>query len=313
MLTPLNRKIKFYISDTCNERCIYCPIHGDSRKTYANLLSADQIARIASEAIKLGYIDIKLSAEYGDPLMRKDLEEIVSKIKAHNPNEISIASNAMTSTQRIDTLIANGVTKMCLSLDTLNEAKYKDITGVSRFSEVKQAIEHAAQRLKNKVKVNMVVMAGVNSEEIAEMREWTASIGAILQLIEVYEVEGRQEESAQRYYCLDQEVCDLRSEAFYFEEFRPRAMQRFVFSNGSEVEVTSTRRYSDYFFGDQRLLVHPDGDLANYDVRRTGLKLSGDEEENIILARLSESSRIGINDIGKPGITPWGRESSKVS
>lgn len=157
-----------------------------------DLLTPETIVRVAKNSIELGYTFVKLSGEFGDPLFRNDIVEIVKGINEHRPEEISIATNGLLLKDKVEDLISNGVNKFCISLDTLDETKYKNITGKDGLKDVKEAIQLASSKLGRKVKVNMVVMKDVNYEEIDSMRIWVNSIGATFQLIELYVIPGKE-------------------------------------------------------------------------------------------------------------------------
>lgn len=305
-MSQMNPKIKFYVTDVCNEQCVYCPIHTErAQRKSPSLLSASAIGKIIREAISLGYTSVKFSGEYGEPLLRKDLEEMVKYAKKFGAKEISIATNGVLLKDRLQALLEAGANKFCISLDTINPKLYKKITGVDQCESVKESILLAAKALGTRVKVNMVVMKNINDSEIAKMREWVKDSGATLQLIEVFPVEGRKDQFKEQKISLENVLNELRRDAVYSSFYKPRKMEHFVLSDESHVEVTAIRRAPGSNFGASRLLVHPNGDLANYDVSSTGLSLGGDEDAQTIRNTLEMVSRISVSDIGKPNIKSW--------
>jgi GTP 3',8-cyclase len=313
MLNPYEKKIKFFISEICNERCVYCPIHGTDKVVTGGSLTPDQIHAIAKEAHELGYHAVKVSGEFGDPLVTKNILEICSSLAKLRFSELSIATNGIGLKKALPQLLEIGVTKFCISLDTLNDDKYRRITGSAKHAEVIEGIRLAAEALRRQVKINVVVLRRMNDDEIPDLREFTRGIGATLQLIELFAVPGREAEFRNYFAPLDDLRSALSAVAIYRETYRPRCIDRFVLSGGEHIEITSTRTYADAHFGALRLVVHPNGDVGNYDVRKSGKQLTGNEPAARIREYLTAAANTSVLDIGKPGVEPWRSPSARVS
>lgn len=312
-MLSLMKKIKFYVTDRCNERCVYCPIHGENSRIKARkALSPSQISAITKVAVDLGYDYVKLSGEYGEALTRGDIIEIAALINKIGVSELSIATNGVGLLDKLPSLLSSGVNKFCISLDTLDKERYREITGLDKLDEVKAAITEAGRFLGRRVKVNMVVMKSKNYDEVDALVSWAKHVGVTIQLIELYPVNGREQWYVSEHVPLRSYANSLRSQSIYSSRYKPRQMESFLLPDSSRIEITS--EYDDNeLFGNTRLLVHPDGGVANYDVRRTGIMLTGDEQSERIREALVAASSISIGDIGTPGVESWGFERPTVS
>ena len=307
------RKIKFLITDLCNEQCVYCPIHGDQRRKVERVLPDTAVIAIAKEAVKLGYSAVKLSGEYGEPLLRKDITAMIRGCAAAGATELGVATNGLGLAECFDDLVAAGLNKLCVSLDSLKATRYRKITGSDRLDTVRRGIERAAHALGRRVKVNMVVLKGVNADEIDNMRHWVNDLGATLQLIEMFPVPGRRTEYSRHYYSLSSLMGRLRKNAIYTAFYKPRKAELFVLGNGEHIQITSTRRAIAFRFGVDRLVVHPDGVLGNYDVRSSGVTLTGTERPAAIRKLLQQAAAVRIDQVGKHGVEAWTHPGVPVS
>ena len=147
----------------------------------------ESIAQIASEQ---GIKYIKLTG--GEPLIREDIVEIVQRIKPY-VEEVSMTTNASRLVELACSLKEAGLARVNISLHSLNPDKFKEITGSDRIEEVEAGIIEALRCGLTPVKLNMVVMKGVNHEEIESLIEFSSKTGAILQLIEFQELENGTE------------------------------------------------------------------------------------------------------------------------
>ncbi|MHA1835368.1 MAG: radical SAM protein, partial [Candidatus Odinarchaeia archaeon] len=116
-------------------------------------------------ASTLGVYKVKITG--GEPLLRNDIFEIISKIKEINKiKDISLTTNGILLEKKADKLKKSGLNRVNVSLDTINPDKYKFITGVNALSKVLRGIDKAVEVGLNPVKVNMVILKGINENDI---------------------------------------------------------------------------------------------------------------------------------------------------
>ncbi|MFC1899667.1 GTP 3',8-cyclase MoaA [Chloroflexota bacterium] len=183
------RKINYLrvsVTDRCNLRCIYCmPPDGIELMEHDNILSYEEIFNIISAAADLGITKIRLTG--GEPLSRLVLPELVRMIKQIKTiDDIALTTNGLLLGRYAAELKEAGLNRVNISLDTLKQDKFEHITRRSgKLSEVLSNIEMARNIGLNPVKINVVVVAGVNDDEILDFAGKTISDGWHVRFIEL--------------------------------------------------------------------------------------------------------------------------------
>jgi cyclic pyranopterin phosphate synthase len=161
--------LRVSVTDRCNLRCVYCmPVEGISWQAHDSILSYEEIAQIVRLAAKNGVREIRLTG--GEPLVRKDLADLVAMVSIiPGIEDISLTTNGIFLKDRIQEIKSAGIRRINISLDTLNREKFKIITGYDGFDRVWEGIERAQEAGFHPIKINMVVMKGMNDDEVADM------------------------------------------------------------------------------------------------------------------------------------------------
>jgi cyclic pyranopterin phosphate synthase len=182
--------LRISITDKCNLRCTYCnPI--DLPKGYfskTNKMLPYEIEQIAKLFVKNGITKIRLTG--GEPLVRKDAEEIIQRLSNLNI-ELAITTNGVYVNEYIDVFKQANIKSVNVSLDTLNRKKNQLITGRDEFNKVFENINLLLQN-QFKVKVNMVVMKQNNENEILDFVEWTKEQPLHVRFIEFMPFSGNK-------------------------------------------------------------------------------------------------------------------------
>ncbi|OEH85221.1 cyclic pyranopterin phosphate synthase MoaA [Desulfuribacillus stibiiarsenatis] len=176
--------MRIAVTDRCNLRCQYCmPEEGVKSLDHLNILSFEEILSVVKVAAKLGVRKIRLTG--GEPLVRKDLESLIQMIHAvPGIEDIAMTTNAIFLADRIDALKAAGLSRVNISLDSLNEDRFRLMTRGGELKKVIQGIEKAIEKGLNPVKVNAVVIKGFNEDEIADFIRWTIHLPIQMRFIE---------------------------------------------------------------------------------------------------------------------------------
>lgn len=177
--------LRISLTDKCNLRCIYCmPAEGLQWLPKNNLLTADEIARLADIAIRqLGVEEIRFTG--GEPLVRADLVDIIGLIHAMHPQvPLAITTNGIGLEKRAETLAAAGLSRINVSLDTICPETFARLTRRDKLSSVLAGIDGAAAAGLHPIKVNAVLMPGVNDEQAPDLLEWALDGGYQLRFIE---------------------------------------------------------------------------------------------------------------------------------
>ncbi|WP_136481455.1 GTP 3',8-cyclase MoaA [Cognatitamlana onchidii] len=181
--------LRISLTERCNLRCTYCmPADGVQLSPKSHLMTYEEIYDIAKTFVDHGVTKIRLTG--GEPLVRKDIPVILEKL-ATLPVELSITSNAVIIDRFIDDLKRNGIKKVNVSLDSLDEGKFKHIT---RRHEFKRVYNNILLLVKEgfTVKVNAVLMKGFNDDEIIDFINFTKNLPVSIRFIEFMPFDGNK-------------------------------------------------------------------------------------------------------------------------
>jgi cyclic pyranopterin phosphate synthase len=176
--------LRISITQRCNFRCDYCHKEGEGcSRGVSEEMSADEIIRVAGIAVNLGISRIKLTG--GEPLMREDLCDIIQGIAAlPSLKDLSMTTNGSLLASEAENLHACGLRRVNISLPTLNAEAYCKLTD-GNLENTLEGIKAAVKAGFNPVKLNMVVLNGINVNNIPAMMDFAKKTGTILQLIEL--------------------------------------------------------------------------------------------------------------------------------
>ena len=176
--------LRISVTDRCDFRCVYCMAEDMTFLPKKDVLSFEEIEAIAGAFIARGTTKIRLTG--GEPLVRRDIMALVRNLGGRIGNgldELTITTNGSQLQKHADGLFEAGVRRLNVSLDTLDEARFAQITRRGRLGDVLAGIG-AAQAAGLAIKINMVAMRGVNDDEIETMMDWAHGGGMGLTLIE---------------------------------------------------------------------------------------------------------------------------------
>jgi cyclic pyranopterin phosphate synthase len=177
--------LRVSLTDKCNLRCTYCmPAEGLPSLPRDQALSADEIVRLVSIAVRdLGVRQVRFTG--GEPLLRKDLVEIIERCAALEPRpEISLTTNAIGLAERAPALAAAGLDRVNVSLDTLHAETFMQVTRRPFLERVLAGVDAAAAAGLGPVKINAVLLPGVNDHEAPALLAWALERGHELRFIE---------------------------------------------------------------------------------------------------------------------------------
>ena len=181
--------LRISLLEKCNLRCTYCmPADGIALSPKASLMTADEILALAQIFVENGVDKIRLTG--GEPLLRKDFPEIISKLSTLKTS-LSITTNGILIDRHIDALKEANLKKINLSLDTLVSSKFHTITLRNQFEKV---IDNLHLLLNNDfhVKVNVVLMKGFNENEITDFVQLTQFLPISVRFIEFMPFAGNE-------------------------------------------------------------------------------------------------------------------------
>lgn len=167
--------LRLSVTDRCNLRCAYCmPAEGVPKLHHDEMLRYEEILRLARIAVAMGISKIRITG--GEPLVRKDIVYLCRSIaRIPGLSSLSLTTNGVLLADYAEELARAGIQRVNVSLDTLNRERYFAITRRDAFLEVWRGIEAAQRSGLRPVKLNVVVMQGVNDDEIEDLARLTLS------------------------------------------------------------------------------------------------------------------------------------------
>jgi len=178
------RDLRISVTDRCNLRCVYCmPAEGMPWLPKGDLLSYEEITRFARICLDLGVRGIRLTG--GEPTVRADLPALVRMLESLAPDlDLSMTTNGLKLAAMADELRRAGLTRVNVSLDTLDPKRFHLIARRDRFHEVIAGLEAARRAGLSPIKVNVVLMRGFNEDEAVPLAGWAREQGYELRFIE---------------------------------------------------------------------------------------------------------------------------------
>ena len=212
LIDPFQRPITYLrlsVTDRCDFRCSYCMAEEMTFLPKKELLSLEELDRMATAFIGLGVRKLRITG--GEPLVRKDIMTFFRSMSRHLDSgaleELTLTTNGSQLSRFADDLYAAGVRRVNVSLDTLDPDKFKTITRRGDLAKVQRGIE-AAQAAGLRIKINAVALKGFNEDEMFALSDWCAARDMDLTWIEVMPMGdlGEEEDRIDQYWPLS----DLR-------------------------------------------------------------------------------------------------------
>jgi GTP 3',8-cyclase len=186
LIDSFGRKINYLrlsVTDRCNMRCRYCiPVEGVKKLHRRDILSYDELFRIARAAVDLGIEKIRITG--GEPLVRKGICGFIARLSGMGGlNQLVLTTNGLRLEEMAEELKSSGVQRLNISLDSLKNDVFSTITRGGDLSRVLAGID-AAEKIGFPVKINMVVMRGVNDTEVVDFASLAISKPYTIRFIE---------------------------------------------------------------------------------------------------------------------------------
>ena len=199
LIDPFQRAVNYLrvsVTDRCDFRCVYCMAENMTFLPKKELLTLEELDRMCSTFVRLGVKKLRITG--GEPLVRRDIMTFFEAMSRHLESgaleELTLTTNGSQLERFADQLYACGVRRVNISLDTIDEAKFAEITRWGRLPQVMRGID-AAQKAGLRVKINAVALKGFNEDEQFAITEWCASRDMDLTWIEVMPMGDMGEEN----------------------------------------------------------------------------------------------------------------------
>ncbi|MCL0084117.1 GTP 3',8-cyclase MoaA [Dehalococcoidia bacterium] len=190
---PINY-LRISVTDRCNLRCVYCmPLEGIAPLPHGEILSYEEICLVARAASELGISKVRLTG--GEPLVRAHLSSLIGMLaEVEGIDDLSLTTNGVLLSRYARELKAAGLKRVNISLDSLQPDRFKQITRIGKLEDTLLGIEAARAAGLQPIKINMVVMGGVNDDEIADFAHLTRENGWHVRFIEFMPIGGQERE-----------------------------------------------------------------------------------------------------------------------
>ncbi|MDH5482721.1 MAG: GTP 3',8-cyclase MoaA [Candidatus Bathyarchaeota archaeon] len=294
--------LRVAITRRCNLRCQYCHMEGEETipENSMDEMTVDEIVRIVRIAVELGISKVKLTG--GEPLMRKDVLEIVKGIAAlPGLRDLSMTTNGTMLASLAQELHASGLKRVNVSFPTLDKEVYNKLTG-GRLEGVSEGIRAAVNVGFYPVKLNMIVLKGVNDYAVPEIIDFARETGTILQLIELEPINISDEYYSAYHKSMDEYEDMLRQKAVTVET-RQYMQNRLIYHlPDAKVEVIHPTENMEFCMNCTRLRLTSDGKLKPCLMRNDNLvnvikavRNGADDRELIKLFELANQRRQPYN------------------
>ena len=183
----VHRDLRISLTDRCSLRCTYCmPEQGNEWLARTSILSLDEIERVAAVAAAAGITTFRLTG--GEPLLRSDIVEVVRRLARlegpDGPVQIAMTTNGIRLPEFLPGLVAAGLSRLNISIDTLDRERFRELTRRDRLGDVLEGIAAAAASPLRPLKLNAVAMRDVNVDELVDLVAFAVGHGAQMRFIE---------------------------------------------------------------------------------------------------------------------------------
>jgi cyclic pyranopterin phosphate synthase len=236
------RNLRLSVTDRCNLRCEYCMPEDD----YAwlpreDVLHFEEVSALVDVFTELGVDKIRLTG--GEPLLRRDLPILVRMIAAKpGLSDLALTTNGILLADQIDALKAAGLQRLTVSLDTLHRPRFESLTRFDRLDAVHEGIA-AATRVFGRLKIDSVVIRGVNDDELSSLIEYGRAANAEVRFIEYMDVGGASRWSPDRVVTREAMLRELARRYGAIEpvgEVSSAPAERFALTDGTTFGIISS-------------------------------------------------------------------------
>jgi len=232
-----HRDLRVSLTDRCSLRCSYCMPHDFAAwLPNENLLTTDELITVIEVAVDEGINEIRLTG--GEPLLRPDIVEIVARINAiKNAPKLSMTTNGLALAKLAKPLVDAGLERINISLDTLDRERFKTLTFRDRIHDVFAGIDAAREAGLKPLKINSVLLKGINDDESVALVEWALKEGLNLRFIEQMPLDAGGIWSRSDLITADQIFADLstRYELTPVDDRGSSPAEEFYVNGGPEV------------------------------------------------------------------------------
>lgn len=235
--------MRICVTDVCSRKCLYCRPGGETFPVNQQLLKPEQFEQLAVIMARNGITQLKVTG--GEPMLRRDIVDIVRRLtQIQGIDSCELVTRSSRAGILASQLKDAGISCLNFSIDSLNEEKYHRINGNAYLPPLLEAIGRA-YKAEIPLKFNMVVMKGVNDNEIYDLIEFAGKYGAVLKLLDLMDLLDDRPNDVSLYYPLNSVVERLNAMSVSAGVLLPLGtgtpMPQFTMANGATVLVKDAR------------------------------------------------------------------------
>ncbi len=313
--------LRISVTDRCNFRCVYCmPEEGVAFLPRQDILSFEEFARVATVDRSLGVRSVRLTG--GEPLVRRGVVELVRQLAGIGFDDLALTTNGTTLVSMARPLAAPGLKRVNISCDSLRPERFRRIRRRGELEDVLRAMAAADEAGLAPLKVNVVVMSGVNDDEILDFASFARRHGRVVRFIEYMPLDA--EGNWERAQVVSSDEILARIDAMWpLEPLEasgddPAPATRYRFRDGAG-EIGVVASVTRPFCGScNRLRLTADGAIRNClfsddEISLRSLLRSGAGDEDIAMAlRASVWGKLPGHGINEPGFLRPVRSMSMI-
>jgi cyclic pyranopterin phosphate synthase len=238
--------IRLSVTDRCDFRCVYCMAEDMTFLPHKQVLSLEELEQVAAAFVGLGVKKIRLTG--GEPLVRRDAIKLIRAVGALDA-ELAITTNGSQLVQMAADLKEAGVDRLNISIDSLKEDKFKEMTRTGKLPQVMAGIKAAVDAGFQRIKLNAVVMKGRNDDEVLDLVEYARSSGVDVCFIEEMPLGHISEHDRAEAYCSSDEVRSIIEERYALQPTTERTAgpSRYYRMDGTDSRVGFISPHSHNF------------------------------------------------------------------
>ena len=307
--------MRISVTDRCNFRCVYCrSADPENYRDHDAILSWPELDRLARVFLSLGIRKIRITG--GEPLVRDGVEEFIARLHALGVEDLSMTTNGHLLAERCERLLAAGLRRVNISLDSLDPGKFERITRTKSFSAVLRGIDAAQNSPLAPAKVNAVLVRGLNGDEVEAFASFARERGVIMRFIEFMPLD------ADRHWTRDlvvpaaevHERIQARWPLQQIPHERSETARKYRFADGAPGEIGLIAPVTQPFCGYcSRIRLTADGKLRtclfskdDHDLRAL-LREGASDEDLVTYIRSVVTEKEEGHRINEPGFVPPSR------
>ena len=316
----VHKDLRVSLTDKCNLRCTYCmPAEGVEWLPSQHILNTNELNKLLKILCDLGITEIRLTG--GEPLLRPDILEIIENIsKIESKPEISLTTNGIRLAPIAQQLFDAGLKRINISLDTLQPQRFKLLSRRDGLNDVLKGIDASINAGLNPIKINSVLMPGINDDEAVELVHWAMGLNLQLRFIEQMPLDAQQSWSRHSMISASS-IKEKLSEKFELKQLGDRGSDPAelfeIVGTGQKVGIIASVT-KPFCFSCDRLRLTADGQLRNclFSLEesdlRTSLRQNRSEEDLKLQIKACVKGKKAGHGIGEPTFVQPPRPMSAI-